>query len=133
MQKTFFLIFKILIKLDSLNITLTDIHGYSLYNSFKSLQFTRSFEYIKSFALTSGEFGHKQNMIAVFVNRSLHVYNIISKKLLFTVNTPNAGSYFLDQGLNHKMIYQKLLFLDNDSILAFQDGDQRIQFINIQA
>jgi len=97
--------FKIIMKLDSLNMSLQNIHGYSLYTNFKSLQLTRSFEYIKSFAMASGEYILKQNMVAVLVNRSLHVYNFITNKLLFTCNAPNAGAYFLNQGMNQKMVY----------------------------
>lgn len=37
MHKTFYMIFKILMKLDTLNMSLKNIHGYSLYNTFKSL------------------------------------------------------------------------------------------------
>lgn len=31
------------------------------------------------------------------------------------------------------MNYQKLIFIDNDSVIAFQDGEKRIQFVNVQA
>ena len=65
-------------------------------------------------------------MCAVLAERKLQMYDFISGSLLFDVNFPSAGAYCLKNGMGFKQATQKLFFLENDQVLAFQDGERRI-------
>ena len=63
----------------------------------------------------------------MIIDRYLHVYNFISGKILFEIQVPNANAFRHDSGCNHCM------FVDNDKLLAIQDGESRVMMINIEA
>jgi len=116
--------------MDFTNISIKSLLGLQPLFYFENLNFARSYQYIKSFISTTVS---KNNLCALFADRKLQVYDFVSSKMLFEINAPNSGAYCLKQGMNSRMEYQRLFLLDNDNILAFQDGERRIQFIGIQA
>lgn len=109
--------------MDLENLSMTKFRGLNQFHIFDVIKFGRSFEYIKSFAMTS-TIG--KCYAAVVLNRKLQVYNFINRQMLFEINIPNAGALQEDSQV-------QCLFLDEDSILAVKDGKSRFTLINIKA
>lgn len=96
--------------------------GINELKYFNKINFKRSVEKIDCFSCTSQP---GKNLIAVIVDRFLHVYNFISGKVLFEILIPNANAHRHHKGCNHCM------FVDNDKLIAVQDGESRVTLINI--
>ena len=80
--------------MDTKNIEVLNYRGVNFFHTFDKINFGRSFEEIKCFALTTNI--HK-SYVAIIISRKLQVYNFISGKMLFEINVPNAGAINTNQ------------------------------------
>ena len=107
-------------KLDPHNIKATNLINYRPFCIMDNFNFHRSNEFIQQFICASNP---QKPMVAVLINRNLHMYNYINKRFMFKINIAN----FSDLDINQT----KFLIIDNDQILIIQDGESRFMAISI--
>jgi hypothetical protein len=95
------------------------------FKKFTAFQFKRGFEYIEDHRCCTS---FKRSLIAVLINRKLQVYDYISDRLLFEIEISNVHS----QGTIGDP-RNTFFFMDNDQVIAVQDGKSRIVLVNVIA
>ena len=91
---------------DRVNCEIKRLAGLTMMIKMERFIFKRSQDYIHSFIATTV---NENYYAAVFVNRKVQLYNVITAEFLFEINFPNAG-YYCQKGLD----YQRFYLFDND-------------------
>ena len=75
-------------KMDKFTVNLSAFRSLQPFVRFDNFHFSRSFEFVKDFAVSHSP---KKSLVAVLVNRSLHVYDYLGDKVLFITELSNVA------------------------------------------
>lgn len=112
-------------KIDKSSISTNGLRGLSTLSIYDQIHFQRSFEDVRNFQCSTNT---EKMYLACIIYRSLHLYDFIRSKHLFSVKLSNIINP--TTSTQHQ---NTLFFMDSDQLIVVQDGRSRLVVVSISA